>query len=80
MNELIEKLWSEFLKDCYNNLDENQIKLLFSNHITKACKAQRNACKRRFQEELTKRIHGANSLDTIQHAEITEQDYEVPNE
>ncbi len=84
MNELIEELWVKFSYDTdisfYGETPESIEELMdyhdFKQAIQIACKAQRNACVRRFQDELDKRIHGGNSIRTILNAEITKEDYE----
>ena len=75
MNELIEELFEQYARLFMNDKCE----MLFTDFkqvIQTACKAQRNACARRFQDELDKRIHGGNSIRTILTAEIERQDYE----
>lgn len=75
MNELIDGLLNNFEDECswYLSLEEKD---KFKQAIQTACQAQRNACARRFQDELDKRIHGGNSIRTILNAEITKEDYE----
>jgi hypothetical protein len=76
MNELIEKLFSNFIKARFplDSLTKDDMRII----VELACKAQRNACLRKADE------FGINSdyvskdsiRRNIEYAEITEADYE----
>ena len=74
MNELIEQLTDRFETECHLSFDCIEEEK-FKDAIQTACKAQRNACLRRYQEEFNKRIYGSNSVISILTAEIEKQDY-----
>ena len=75
MNELIEKLFSNFIKARFplDSLTKDDMRII----VESACKAQRNACERVYYEH-----YGASEeydllCDlAIENAEITEADYE----
>ena len=67
MNELIEDLWNRELE--YNSIPMDFIE--FKQAIQAACKAQRNACKRVYADNLFDDTYTA-----IANAKIERQDYE----
>ena len=70
MNELIEKLCKEFETACHLSFDCVEEEK-FKQAIQTACKAQRNACKRVYADNLFDDTYIA-----IANAEIRKEDYE----
>ena len=76
MNDLIEKLFSSFIKARFplDSITKDDMRII----VESACQAQRNACLRRFSEHypgITAKSKGTIGIIS-QNAEITEADYE----
>ena len=71
MNELIEELWRVARLREYPGIQELINKFDFTQAIQTACKAQRNACKRVYADNLFD-----DTYTVIANAEIKRQDYE----
>ena len=85
MNELIEELWVKFSYDTdisfYGETPESIEELMdyhdFKQAIQTACKAQRNACAKVYNEVcLYSSIPTTTAVSLIKNAEIERQDYD----
>ena len=75
MNELIEELWKHFM--CNPLVDGGYTKKDgFIQAIQTACKAQRNACVRDFNNYAQRHEYSNNCARVILKAKIERQDYE----
>ena len=76
MNELMEKLIDEFEIACHLSFDCIEEEK-FAQAIQTACNAQRNACKRVYNEVcLHSSIPTTAAVSLIKNAEIRKEDYE----
>lgn len=76
MNELIEEMLNDFEDECSWYLSPEE-KEKFKQAIQTACKAQRNACAKVYNEVcLHSSIPTTTAVSLIKNAEIERQDYE----
>ena len=74
MNELIEELFEQYASERRNNI--SMLFADFAQAIQTACKAQRNACVRDFNNYAQRHEYSNNCARVILKAKIERQDYE----